>query len=150
MRNRVVFYLNGKRHEVKDETAGLMLSDYLRYEQSLVGTKVVCAEGDCGACSVLRLFPHYQGTDNDRYHAINSCITPVATLDGSSLITVEALADGERLHEAQRAMVDCHGSQCGFCTPGFVVTLAGLVEEKLEKKEKSINEAEAKNCLTGN
>ena len=150
MRNQIVFYLNGKRHNVAGEQAGMMLADYLRYDQALTGTKVVCAEGDCGACSVLRYFPHVSGTDADNYIAINSCITPVATLDASSLLTVESLKDGERLHEAQRSMVDSHGSQCGFCTPGFVMALTGLVEEKLSKKQKAISDKEAKNCLTGN
>tara|TARA_R110000868_G_scaffold80095_7_gene227835 strand:+ start:8204 stop:9652 length:1449 start_codon:yes stop_codon:yes gene_type:complete len=150
VRNQIVFYLNGKRHNVAGEQAGMMLADYLRYDQALTGTKVVCAEGDCGACSVLRYFPHITGTDSDNYIAINSCITPVATLDASSLLTVESLKDGERLHEAQRSMVDSHGSQCGFCTPGFVMALTGLVEEKLSKKQKDISDKEAKNCLTGN
>lgn len=150
MRNSVIFYLNGKRHSVSDDKAGFMLADYLRYDQALTGTKVVCAEGDCGACSVLRYFPHTSGVDRDHFIPINSCITPVATLDGASLLTVEALKEDERLHEAQRAMVDCHGSQCGFCTPGFVMALTGLVEEKIDKKEKTIDEQEAKNCLTGN
>ena len=150
VRNKIVFYLNGKRHSVGATEASMMLSDYLRYDQGLTGTKVVCAEGDCGACSVLRFFPHAKGVDWQNYIPVNSCITQVATLDGSSLLTVEALKDNDRLHEAQRAMVDCHGSQCGFCTPGFVVTLGGLVEEKISKNEKTITEQEAKNCLTGN
>lgn len=150
MRNSVIFYLNGKRHSVSDNRAGLMLADYLRYDQALTGTKVVCAEGDCGACSVLRYFPHTSGVDNNHFIPINSCITPVATLDGASLLTVESLKEDERLHEAQRAMVDCHGSQCGFCTPGFVMALTGLVEEKITRKQTNISEQEAKNCLTGN
>lgn len=150
MRSQIIFYLNGQKHSVGAEKASMMLADYLRYDQALTGTKVVCAEGDCGACSVLRFFPHSKGIDSDNYIPINSCITPVATLDSSSLITVEALQKNEQLHEAQRSMVDCHGSQCGFCTPGFVIALAGLVEEKISKKQNGINEKEAKNCLTGN
>lgn len=150
MRNKIIFYLNGIRKEVKDELAGMMLAEYLRYDQGLTGTKIVCAEGDCGACSVLRYFPHIKGVDTRNYQPINSCITLVAQLDGSSLVTIEALKDKDRLHETQRAMVECHGSQCGFCTPGFVMALAGMVEEKLSKKENSINTQEAKNCMTGN
>ncbi len=150
MRNKIVFYLNGKRKEVGAEHASMMLAEYLRYDQSLTGTKIVCAEGDCGACSVLRYFPHVPGTDSKNYIAINSCITLVAQLDGSSLVTVEALKEKEELHEAQKAMVKCHGSQCGFCTPGFVMALTGLVEEKIARKDTSLDEQEAKNCLTGN
>lgn len=150
MRKNIIFYLNGTRHEVGAQMGSMMLAEYLRYEKSLTGTKIVCAEGDCGACSVLRYFPHVAGTDTENYLPINSCITLVAQLDGSSIVTVDALKQEGILHEAQRAMVDCHGSQCGFCTPGFVVALTGLVEEKISKKEKSINNQEAKNCMTGN
>ncbi len=148
MRKEIVFYLNGAKHRVGNEHAGLMLSDYLRYEKCLTGTKVVCAEGDCGACSVLKYSPIQ--SDSKTYLSFNSCVTPVATLDGSSIITVDALSEKESLHEAQRAMVDCHGSQCGFCTPGFVMALAGLVDEKLEKSENKMDEQEAKNFMTGN
>ena len=150
MRNKIVFYLNGKRQEVGSDQAGMMFGDYLRYEKNLSGTKIVCAEGDCGACSVLRYFPHAQGTDANNYLPINSCITVVANLDGSSLITVDALKNKTVLHESQRAMVQCHGSQCGFCTPGFVMALTGLVEEKISRKETTIVAQEAKNCMTGN
>ncbi|MCM2348535.1 MAG: FAD binding domain-containing protein [Bacteriovoracaceae bacterium] len=150
MRNKIVFYLNGNRKEVGPREASMMLAEYLRYDQGLTGTKIVCAEGDCGACSVLRLFPHLQGTDNQNYLPINSCITLVAQLDGSSIVTVDALKKDNELHETQKAMVACHGSQCGFCTPGFVMTITGLVEEKLAKKETSIDVQEAKNCMTGN
>ncbi|HXH75556.1 MAG TPA: FAD binding domain-containing protein [Bacteriovoracaceae bacterium] len=151
MRNKIVFYLNGKRREEGPEKASMMLAEYLRYDQALTGTKIVCAEGDCGACSVLRYFPHIkQGIDTDNYLPINSCITLVAQLDGSSLVTVDALKKNNELHESQRAMVECHGSQCGFCTPGFVVALTGLVEEKIAKQEKNLSAQDAKNCMTGN
>jgi xanthine dehydrogenase small subunit len=150
MRKKIVFYLNGERKEVGAKEASLMLSEYLRYGQDLTGTKVVCAEGDCGACSVLRYFPHVKGRDYGTYQPVNSCISLVAQLDGSSLVTVEALKKNDELHPVQKAMVSCHGSQCGFCTPGFVMAITGLVEEKLEKKEKTIKKEEAKNCMTGN
>ena len=150
MRKRIVFYLNGQRKEVGGEHASMMLAEYLRYDQSLTGTKIVCAEGDCGACSVLRFFPHVKGTDTQNYIAVNSCITLVAQLDGSSLVTVDALKKDGELTPPQKAMVECHGSQCGFCTPGFVMAITGLVEEKLGRKEKSVDEQEAKNCMTGN
>lgn len=151
MRNSIVFYLNGKRHSVGNELASMMLSEYLRYDQCLTGTKIVCAEGDCGACSVLRFYPgNKNNVKDENYYPINSCISPVATLDGSSLITVEALSEQNKLHETQRAMVEAHGSQCGFCTPGFVMSLAGLVEKKLCRNENKISQQEAKNAMTGN
>ena len=150
-RGQVIFYLNGKRQEVSPEHSRMMLSDYLRYERSLVGTKVVCAEGDCGACSVLKLYPHKspQGSRGG-FLAMNSCIVTVAQMDGSSLVTVDALAkdkeDAIELSPVQSAMVECHGSQCGFCTPGFVVTLTGAIENKKCR----LTPQEAKNALTGN
>ncbi len=149
MRNKIILYLNGIKKELGPEHASKMLSDYLRYDQGLTGTKIVCAEGDCGSCTVLRYFPHTQNSA-ETYLPVNSCITLLATLDGSSLVTIDALAKGNELHEAQRAMVQCHGSQCGFCTPGFVMALTGLVEKKLCDKGVSISETEAKNALTGN
>jgi len=159
LRNSVIFYLNGVRQEVAAEQARMMLSDYLRYEKSLTGTKVVCAEGDCGACSVLKLFPHEapKGSLKNTFIPMNSCITTVAQMDGASLITVDALAkgdprDSDNLSPVQSAMVACHGSQCGFCTPGFVVTLTGAIENKLCQKKcgPHLTPQEAKNALTGN
>jgi xanthine dehydrogenase small subunit len=89
---------------------------------SRTGTKEGCAEGDCGACTVV--VGELAG-DGVRFRAINSCIQFVPTLDGKELITVESLKGvNGALHPVQRAMVDCHGSQCGFCTPGFVTSPA--------------------------
>ncbi len=150
MRNKIVFFLNGKKEEVGADQAGLMLSDYLRLKKNLTGTKVVCAEGDCGACSVLRYFPHHQNAENETYIPINSCITLVANLDSSSLVTVEALKEEDKFHISQKAMIECHGSQCGFCTPGFVIALTGLVEKKMTQNNCSVSKQEAKNALTGN
>ncbi len=158
-RNHILFYLNGERHEVSSEHAGLMLSDYLRYQKQLTGTKIVCAEGDCGACTILRLYPSQR---SQLFLPINSCITTLAQMDGSSLISVDALAkldlddQGGIPHEragytpVQKAMMTCHGSQCGFCTPGFVMALTGLVEKKLASSATNISSQEAKNSLTGN
>ena len=146
MRKAALLYINGQRHEVSGDKAGMMLADYLRYEAGLTGTKIVCAEGDCGACTVLRAFP----SRSPEYLAINSCIATVAQLDGSSLVSVDALARGEKLSPVQSSMMNCHGSQCGFCTPGFVMALAGLVEKKIAEKSPTIDEREAKNALTGN
>lgn len=151
-RGKIIFYLNGKRMEAGGEEARMMLADYLREERALSGTKIVCAEGDCGACTVLRYFPKIsaKAATPAYYLPVNSCITTVAQMDGSSLVTVDALAE-EKLTPVQEAMVSCHGSQCGYCTPGFVMALTGVVEKKLHKKEKGrIEFKEAKNGLTGN
>lgn len=128
----------------------MMLANYLRRERRLTGTKIVCAEGDCGACSVLRKFKNSKQQQN-RYLAINSCISLVAQMDGSELISIDALADQNKLSPVQEAMVKCHGSQCGFCTPGFVIALTGLVEKKIcEKAKGPLGCQETKNALTGN
>ncbi len=143
---KIVFHLNGERVEVGADHAPLMLAEYLRRERGLTGTKVVCAEGDCGACTVLRWFPLEK---RGRFLPINSCIAPLGQLHGSSLITVEALGTEQKLSPVQQAMVDCHGSQCGYCTPGFVMSLTGLVEKKIPTHE-GITQKDAANALTGN
>lgn len=116
------FFLNGKRHQVQDCDANLTLLDFLRGNMALTGTKEGCASGDCGACTVL------MGDCGGPVRAINSCITPLGNAAGRQLFTVEALAKDGALHPVQQAMVDCHGSQCGFCTPGFVMSLTALYE----------------------
>jgi len=128
-----------------------MLADYLRYVRGLTGTKIVCAEGDCGACTVLRWFPLGRAPGKPSCVAVNSCILTMAQLDGSSLVTVDALGEAG-LSPVQTAMVKCHGSQCGYCTPGFVMALTGLVEKKLCQKfcPPKLQPQEAKNALTGN
>ncbi|AOO81178.1 xanthine dehydrogenase small subunit [Bosea vaviloviae] len=124
MRETLRFLLGDRLVELASCDPTLTVLDWLRLDQRLTGAKEGCAEGDCGACTVVvgRLD---RGTL--RYEAINACIRFLATLDGCQLLTVEHLkgADGA-LHPVQQALVDCHGSQCGFCTPGFVMSLFAL------------------------
>ncbi|MGQ0655509.1 MAG: xanthine dehydrogenase small subunit [Betaproteobacteria bacterium] len=117
MRQTLDFFLNGERLSLADEDPRRTVLTWLRERQRLAGTKEGCAEGDCGACTavVAELDP----AGRLRYLPVNTCIMCVGALDGRELITVEAL----RRHPVQQAMVDCHGSQCGFCTPGFVMAL---------------------------
>lgn len=129
MRNHVLFYINGEAAHVTGDDAFLSLSDFLRRRRHLTGTKVVCAEGDCGSCSVLIGRP---GGDALRYVAVTSCIQRVFQLDGAHVVTVEGLRDGEQLSPIQASMTKCHGAQCGFCTPGFVVALHQMAEQKIE------------------
>jgi len=150
MRDHVLLHINGERHEVRGAAAFSMFADYLRYERRLTGTKVVCAEGDCGACTVLRGHPllgrnHESGAL--RFDPINACIATVAQLDGAHLLTIEAVSNGETLHEVQRAVVDHHGSQCGFCTPGIVMALLGHTEHHLGQVP---DRKALQNHLTGN
>ena len=109
MRGTLQFFLNGERVSLPAAAGGRTVLAWLREERRLVGTKEGCAEGDCGACTAI--------VDGK---PVNTCILFVGALDGRALTTVEGL--GGR-HPAQRAMVECHGSQCGFCTPGFVMAL---------------------------
>jgi xanthine dehydrogenase small subunit len=125
MRDYVLFFVNGRRHEVRGEQVFRPLSEYLREELGLPGTKVVCAEGDCGSCTVLLGRPAGGRID---YRPVTSCIQYVAQLDGAHVITVEGLAYDGKLNPVQRAMVDHHGAQCGFCTPGFVTAMCGLFD----------------------
>lgn len=121
----VRFLLGDERRELSAIDPNTTVLDYLRRTERRVGTKEGCGEGDCGACTVV-LGELEGGTV--RYRAVNSCIQFVGALDGKQLLTVEDLADGT-LHPCQQAMVDCHGSQCGFCTPGFVMSLFALYQE---------------------
>jgi xanthine dehydrogenase small subunit len=121
MRERLRFYFGDELIEIASCDPTLTLLDWLRLERRKTGTKEGCAEGDCGACTVVigRLD---QGLL--RYEAINACIRFLPTLDGCHLLTVEHLkSENGALHPVQQALVDCHGSQCGFCTPGFVMSL---------------------------
>jgi xanthine dehydrogenase small subunit len=123
------FLLGEKAVEVKDFDPQTTVLDWLRIQALRMGTKEGCAEGDCGACTVV--VGELQG-DSIRYRAFNACILLLATLDGKQLITVEDLASGG-LHPVQRALVDHHGSQCGFCTPGFVMSLFAMVHDEAWK-----------------
>lgn len=114
------FLLNNTPVDLDGVAPTLSLLQYLRTTLALTGTKEGCAAGDCGACTVALAVP--QG-DQLRYLAINACITPVAAVHGCRVLTVEHLAKDGALHPVQQAMVDCHGSQCGFCTPGVVMSL---------------------------
>jgi xanthine dehydrogenase small subunit len=122
MRDHVRFHLNGRPQAVRGETAFETLAEYLRGRLDMSGTKIVCAEGDCGACTVLVGRPAGDGLN---YSPVDSCIQFVYQLDGTHVVTVEGLSQNGDLHPIQQAMVECHGSQCGYCTPGFVMALAG-------------------------
>ena len=158
MRDFVLIYLNGVRREIRGREALMMLADWLRKEAGLTGTKIVCAEGDCGSCTVLRAFPDLAAQPNFKvganvgvqggvkvvenvggvrathidpleFEAMNSCIVTVAQMDGSHIVTVEGMQCGDELSPAQVAMKQCHASQCGYCTPGFVMAISAMLEK---------------------
>src|ERR1044072_4665258 len=108
------------------------LLDVLREELSLTGTKEGCGEGECGACSVL--------IDG---RLVNSCLVPAAQVEGADIRTVEGVADGERLHAVQRAMIECGGAQCGICTPGMVLAAVSLLEHTPQPNDDAIREGRA-------
>jgi len=124
VRNHIRFLLNGEEVTLAEVRPDETLLDYLRLRRRLVGTKEGCAEGDCGACTVL--VGRLSGGEL-RYEGVNACIRFLGSVDGCHVVTVEHLrGEGGGLHPVQQAMVDFHGSQCGFCTPGFVMSLYAL------------------------
>jgi xanthine dehydrogenase small subunit len=142
MRDFVLLYINGKRYEIRGETAFSSLTDFLRSELQLTGTKVVCAEGDCGACTVLVGRPQDKGFC---YETMDACIQFLYQLDCTHILTVEGLRKGPDLHPVQEALIEHHGSQCGFCTPGFVMALTGWFARQAEGETHGLRTA-----LTGN
>jgi xanthine dehydrogenase small subunit len=138
-RNEIRFLLNGHHVALKDLRPDQTLLDYLRLSRRLTGSKEGCAEGDCGACTVLvgRL-----SGESLIYETVNSCIRFTGSLDGCHVVTIEHLkgADGS-LHPVQQALVDFHGSQCGFCTPGFVMALYGLWMHQPQPSVQAIEKA---------
>ena len=139
LRHIIRFMLNDRIISLSAVAATDMLLDHLRLDQHLRGTKEGCAEGDCGACTVL---VGRVGAEGLIYEPVNACIRPLATVDGCNVVTVEHLrgTDGG-LHPVQRAMVDHHGSQCGFCTPGIVMALYALWMEQPHPSEQQIERA---------
>jgi len=121
MKAALDFVLNGERVSLAQESPSRTLLTWLREARGLVGTKEGCAEGDCGACTVV--LADLTSSGKVRYQPVNACILCIGALEGKEVITVEGLKKGDRLHAVQQAMVDCHASQCGFCTQGFVMAL---------------------------
>jgi len=140
----VRFVLDGEVIELENVDPTRTVLQFLREDLGRTGTKEGCAEGDCGACTVV-LAELDSGADGLSVRAINSCIQFLPTLDGKELITVESLAHDGDLHPVQQAMVDHHGSQCGFCTPGFVMSLFALYKSTPSPSRREIDDALAGN-----
>jgi xanthine dehydrogenase small subunit len=113
--------VNGERRRAADVRPHTTLLNWLR-DQGLTGAKEGCAEGECGACAVLLTRPNEQG--GARYEAVNACLVLLASLDGQEIVTAEGLGRPGNLHPVQRELAMRGGSQCGYCTPGFVVSMA--------------------------
>jgi len=114
----VTLTINGARKDVVLEDPRVTLLDLLRERLHLTGTKKGCDRGQCGACTVL--------VDGRR---INACLALAVSLDGAEVTTIEGLAEGEALHPVQQAFIDHDGFQCGFCTPGQIMSAVGLIGE---------------------
>jgi carbon-monoxide dehydrogenase small subunit len=129
----VALKVNGKRYVVTVPVRRT-LADVLREDLGLTGTHLGCEHGVCGACTIL--------LDGQ---AVRSCLLLAVQADGHALMTVEGLSNGERLHPIQEAFWDTHGLQCGFCTPGFLMTISAFLKETPDPSEEEIREAIAGN-----
>ncbi|MFT5276455.1 MAG: xanthine dehydrogenase small subunit [Glaciecola sp.] len=146
----IQFLLNDQLTSIDSERADLTLLNYLRDNVALTGTKEGCASGDCGACTVVIAEANQSGLSSDTenplsYKAINSCVTFLSALQGKQVITVEQLKTGKALHPVQQAMVDANATQCGFCTPGFVMSIFALYQQN-----EPVNRADVITALSGN
>jgi xanthine dehydrogenase small subunit len=142
-RDAIRFWRNGQSIEVSGFHPRTTLLDYLRLQERRVGTKEGCAEGDCGACTIA--LGRVKG-GRVHYEPVNACILLLGQVDGAEVVTVEDLAAGGELHPVQSAMVAHHGSQCGFCTPGIVMSLFTLYQEA----ERPLSRERINDALAGN
>ncbi len=140
----IEFVLNNKKIKT-DKNAGMTLLDFVRYGQRLMGTKIGCREGDCGACTVL--VGTLKEDDTVEYQSITSCISPLGNAHGKHIVTIEGTNLKADLTTAQLAMKENYATQCGFCTPGFVVALTGFALSDNEKNyEKSLDAISGNIC----
>ena len=130
---QIDFILNNKQLSI-DVAPSELLLDLLRGRLGLMGTKENCRQGECGACSVIM--------DGE---VVNSCLILAASIAGSEITTIEGLSSGNRLHPVQQAFMEKDGSQCGYCTPGMIMSSKALLD-----KVKNPSEAEIKTALAGN
>eukprot|EP01080_Neovahlkampfia_damariscottae_P005713 gene5713-9533_t len=139
--NTISFYVNGKKHEVTNPDACMTLLEYLR-QTGHTGTKLGCGEGGCGACQCMM---SYYENDKIVNRSVNTCLFPLCAADAMAIITVEGIGDSNNMHPVQEALSTKHASQCGFCTPGFVMALYTLLRNHPYPTEHQIEE-----CFDGN
>ena len=124
--NKIEFTINGK--QVTSQVEGrTLLVNLIRDELKLTGTHVGCDTSQCGCCTI-----HLDGK------AVKSCAMLAAQADGANIVTIEGMATGDKLHPVQQAFTECHGLQCGFCTPGMIMTAAGILKENPNPSEADI------------
>ncbi|UAA37129.1 xanthine dehydrogenase small subunit [Paraneptunicella aestuarii] len=140
----ISFLLNDKPVHLNEAPPNQTVLEFLRENRSMTGTKEGCASGDCGACTTV-LAEYNTVNDSLEYKTINSCITFLPALHGKQLITVEYLSNNKELHPVQEAMVKHHGSQCGFCTPGFVMSIFAQYQQ-----QQPVDRTDIEHALSGN
>jgi carbon-monoxide dehydrogenase small subunit len=124
--NKIEFTINGKKVATQVEGRTLLVN-LIREELKLTGTHVGCDTSQCGCCTI-----HLDGK------AVKSCAMLAAQADGADIVTIEGMATGDKLHPVQQAFTECHGLQCGFCTPGMIMTAAGILKETPNPTEEQI------------
>ena len=129
MREKISFTLNGVFMET-DVDPDMRLADFLRDELHLIGTKIGCKRGECGACTVI-----FNGK------AVTSCLVPVMRADGAVIETIEGLAEGDKLHPIQEEFINHGAVQCGFCTPGMIMSAKALLDENPNPTPTEVREA---------
>lgn len=132
-KTEIEFKVNGESHKLEVFPMARLL-DVLREELQLTGTKEGCGEGECGACTVK--------LDG---RIVNSCLVPIAQVNGAEIMTIEGVANGDQLHAVQQAFIDHGGAQCGICTPGMILAAVDLLE-----RNPAPTEADIRNGLAGN
>ncbi|KAL7799885.1 xanthine dehydrogenase [Trichoderma ceciliae] len=133
------FYLNGTKVVLDSIDPEITVLEYLR-GVGLTGTKLGCGEGGCGACTIV--VSQYNPTTKKIYHAsVNACLAPLVSLDGKHVVTIEGIGNTERPHPAQERVAKSHGSQCGFCTPGIVMSLYALLRNNSTPTQDEVEEA---------
>ncbi|KAG9188127.1 xanthine dehydrogenase/oxidase [Alternaria panax] len=151
----ITTYINGRRTVISNPNPYWTLLDYIRAQPNLKGTKLGCGEGGCGACTVVLQVPDWQSEKKRIKHlSVNACLYPLVGIDGKHVITVEGIGNVSRPHPLQERIAKLHGSQCGFCTPGIVMSLYAVVRNAYNPETKkfhlSAREIEMEGHLDGN
>ena len=148
------FYLNGRKVILSNPNPHWTLLDYIRAQHGLKGTKLGCGEGGCGACTVVLQTKDAREKRKVSHLAVNACLFPLVGADGKHVITIEGIGSVSNPHPLQERIAKLHGSQCGFCTPGIVMSLYALIRNSYDANTKlfhlSASDIELKGHLDGN
>lgn len=129
----IEFLLNGQAYQLQVKPWRTLL-ELIREDLKLTGTKEGCGHGECGSCTVIM-----------GGNTVNSCLVPAAEADGQEIVTIEGLSDGDRLNPIQEAFIERAGMQCGFCTPGMIISAKALLDKKPNPSEEEVRDAMAGN-----